>query len=90
VATPEAAVQFGMVSAHNPCRDALEAVDQVGHGDLGGVVDEQVDVIGLPIELGQLSAEVGADSPEDCFEVSQVLVVEHPPPVFCDKDQVDV
>ena len=88
--TPEAVVQFGMVSAHNSGRDPLEAVDQVGHGDLGWVVDEQVHMVRLAVELDQLALEVVADTSEDRFEVVQVLVAEHSPTVFCDKDQVGV
>jgi hypothetical protein len=87
---PEAPAKLGVVAAHNSGRDALEAVDEVGHGDLGRVVDDKVDVVGVPVELGQLSAEVGADFPEDRPEVAQVLVVEHRGAVPCDKDQVDV
>ena len=90
MAMPEAPAKLGVVAAHNSGRDALEAVDEVGHGDLGRVVDDKVDVVGVPVELGQLSAEVGADFPEDRPEVAQVLVVEHRRAVLGDKDQVDV
>jgi len=90
VTTPEAAAQVWMIPAHNSGRNPLEAVDQVGHGDLRRVVNEQVHVVCLAVELDQFGLEVGADLPEDPFEVTQVLVVEYPPAVLRDKDQVDV
>jgi len=41
-----------------------------------------VDVVGLAVELHQLSLEVLADLPEDRFKVAQVLADEDPTPVL--------
>jgi hypothetical protein len=41
------AVQVGELVAYPPAGHALEAVDQLGDGDLGWEVDEQVDVVVL-------------------------------------------
>jgi hypothetical protein len=43
----------------------LEAVDQLGQADLGGIVDQQMNVILLAVEFLQFGLEVGADRPED-------------------------
>ena len=74
--------QVWVVAAHDPRRDALEAVDEVGHGHPGRVGDEEVDVVGLAVGLHQLSLEVLADLPEDRFKVAQVLADEDPTPVL--------
>jgi hypothetical protein len=37
--------------------DALEGADQPGQGDLRGIVHQEVDMVGLAIELGQLRTE---------------------------------
>jgi len=46
-------------------RYALEAVDQPGQGHLGREVDQQVDVAGLAVELGQPGSEVRAGIPHE-------------------------
>ena len=69
---------------------ALEAVDQLGQGDLGWEVDEQVDVVVLAVELDQLGLEVGAHRPHDLLHPGQVPVAEHLVPVFRHENQVSV
>jgi len=67
-----------VVAADDLGRDAFEAVDEVGHGDGGRVVDVEVGVVGLAVKLRQLSFEVLADLSEDGFKVARVLGAERP------------
>jgi hypothetical protein len=45
MARPEAAAQVWVVVAHDLGRDAVEVVEEVGHGDGGRVGDVEVDVV---------------------------------------------
>ena len=47
----------GELLPYPPGGDALEAVDQLGDGDLGWVVHQEVDVITLAVELLQLASK---------------------------------
>ena len=69
---------------------ALEAVDQLGEGDLRRVVDEQVDVIVLAAALDQLRLEVAAHLGKDAVQVADGEVGQHVSAVFGDKDQMDM
>ena len=86
VAGPEATAQVWVVAAHDRCRDAVEVVDELGHGHFGRVGDVEVGVVGLAVELHQLSLEVLADLPEDRFKVAEVLGGEDPTPVAADNN----
>jgi len=69
VAVPGAgACRGGRGASFSPRR--LWAVDEVGHGDLGRVVDVEVAVVGFAVELDELGLEVGADLAEDRLEVA--------------------
>ena len=67
---------------------ALEAVDQLRHGDLGRVVDQRVHVVGLAGELDQLGLDVAADRPHDLFPALEVPVGEDVASVVRDEHQV--
>jgi hypothetical protein len=54
------------------------------------VVRERVDVVLFAVELFQLGLEVGADLPRDLFGAGQHGFGERLPPVFGDKNQVNV
>jgi hypothetical protein len=56
---------------------------------LGGEVDEQVDVVVVPVELDQLGLEVGAH-PHDLLHPGEVPVTEHPVPKLRHEDQVSM
>ncbi|GAA4884648.1 hypothetical protein GCM10023235_76940 [Kitasatospora terrestris] len=49
--------QVGELLAHAAGADALEAVDELGRGDLGWDIHEQVDVVVLAVELDRLDLE---------------------------------
>jgi hypothetical protein len=53
--------QVGELLPQPPGRDALQAIDEPGQCDGRGKVDEQVDVLGLAVELDQFAAEVLTD-----------------------------
>jgi hypothetical protein len=61
--------EFWVLLAESAGGDALEAVDQLGEGDLRREVHEQVDVVVLAVELHPFACEVGADDPHDFFRV---------------------
>ena len=58
-------LDVGPFLAQQTAGDALEAVHEVGDGDLGRVLHQQVDMIILAVHLDQLRLEVGADPGED-------------------------
>ena len=87
---PVVADQVGELLAEPAGGDALEAVDQLGHGDLRREVHQQVDVVVLAVELHQLGFEVLADGPHDLFAARQVGVGEHLVPVLRHENQVGV
>jgi hypothetical protein len=60
-----------------------------GFGE-GVEFDEQVDVITLAVELDQLGIEVFAHVGKDAMEAVEVLLPEHPAPVFGQEDQVSM
>ncbi len=68
----------------------LEAVDQPGDGHGGREVHQQVDMLGFPVELGQLRAEVRAHVPHDLLHPLQVSGTEYLVPVLGDENQVDM
>ena len=68
----------------------LQAIHQRAQRDLRRVVDEQVDVITLAVELDQLGIEVFAHVGKDAMEAVEVLLPEHPAPVFGHEDQVSM
>src|SRR5664280_2015406 len=69
---------------------ALERVHQRGHGDRRRVLDQQMYVVVFAVAFDQVSPEVFADRSEDTPEVTDVVPVEHVPPVLRHKDQMDV
>ena len=69
---------------------ALERVHQRGHGDRRRVLDQQMYVVVFAVAFDQVSPEVFADRSEDTPEVTDVVPVEHVPPVRRHKDQMDV
>lgn len=70
--------------------DALERADHPGQSDLRGIVHEQVDMVRLAVELGQLGPEVAAHLGRDLFAAGEDLVGEGRTPVLGDEDQMGV
>src|SRR5512132_1798807 len=82
--------KVGELLPQPPGRDALEAVDEPGQCDGWGKVDQQVDVLGLAVELDQFAAEVLTDRPHDRRHAVQVDGGEHRMPVLRHENQVGV
>src|SRR5512132_1521349 len=82
--------QVGELLPQPPGRDALEAVEEPGQCHGWGKVDEQVDVLGLAVELDQFAAEVLTDRPHDRLHAVQVDGGEHRMPVLRHENQVGV
>src|SRR5690606_27951364 len=87
---PVVADQVGELLAQPPGGDALEAVDQFGHGDLRREVHEQVDVVVLAVELHQFGLEVLTHGPHDLLAPRQVPIGEDLVPVLRHENQVDM
>jgi hypothetical protein len=68
----------------------FQAVRQLGDGDLGRVVDEQVEVIVFAVELAEFGFEVGAYLARDLLAPGEHGVGEHTTPVLGDEDQMDL
>ena len=73
---------------HSLREDAVEASNQPGDRHRGRDVHQQVNVLGLAVELGQLGPEVRAHVPHDLLDAVQVPRGEHPVPG--DEHQVGV
>src|SRR5512132_1082584 len=55
--------KVGELLPQPPGRDALQAVDEPGQCDGWGKVDQQVDVLGLAVQLEQYAAEIPTERP---------------------------
>jgi len=86
--TLEPRMEVSKLLAKHPAGDALEAVHERGERDLGRVVDEQVNMIGLAIELDELCVEIVTDGTKDRLERRHVLLTEDTAPVFGHEDQM--
>lgn len=73
-----------------PAGDALEAVHQNRHRDLGWIVHQKMHMIVLSIHLNQIGLKIPAHAGEDAAKGVQGSSVEHMPPIFCHEDQMDV
>lgn len=51
-------VEFGELLAQSSGRDTFEAVHELGEGDFGWEVDEEVYMFGLAVELDEFAAEL--------------------------------
>lgn len=87
-AAPKVAVQIAMAVAQDTRGSTLESVDEFGDGDLGRVVDEQMNVVALAVELHQRGIKVGADSGEDFLHGGVVGFGESNLAVFGHEDQM--
>lgn len=67
-----------------------EGADQPGQCDLRRIVDQEMDVVGPAVELGQCRAEVRTDIPHDLLAPGEDLVGERAAPVLRSEDQVDM
>ncbi len=76
--------------AQSPAGHAFERVNQLGQLHGGRVLNEQVDVVVLPIEFHQGGSEVGTHVCEHALEQVQVLGREHSAAVLGNEDQVYV
>jgi hypothetical protein len=76
VNSPPAFGRGGCLQPYPGGGDALEAVDQLGDGDLRRVVHQEVDVIAFAVELLEFRFEVLAHLAHDLFAACQHLVVE--------------
>ena len=89
-ALPVPSLDVGPVFAQQAAGDALEAIHQRGHGDLGRVLDQKVHVIVLPVHLDQGCLEVHTDLGEHATQAFDGIAIEHAAPVLGHKDQVHV
>lgn len=80
----------GVLGSQIPGRDTFQAVHQFRHCDLGRVVDEEVNVVGFAVELGEFGLETPAHPRHDLFAAAEHRVSEHTTPVFRYEDQVDM
>ena len=71
-------------------RHTLEAVHEVGDGNLGRIFDQQADVIVLSVHLDQLRFEIGLDVGEDVAQALDGVTIEHSAAIFRHNDQMDV
>jgi hypothetical protein len=78
--------QIGEFLAQPATGHPFEAVDQSRQRDFRGEVDEQVHVVGLPVELDQFDFEVLAHRPHDLFESGEVAVREHTMSILGDEN----
>ncbi|GLX02254.1 hypothetical protein Misp02_63400 [Microtetraspora sp. NBRC 16547] len=69
---------MGKPLAQQPGRNTLEGVDQSGQGDIGRIVDQQVDMVMFAIELDQFRAEAVAHLDRDHFAACQEFVGDTP------------
>ena len=81
-------LNVGALFAQQSTGHALEAVHEVGDGDLGRVLDQQMHVIVLAVHLDQLRLEVGAGLGEDDAQPVDGIAVEHPATILRHKDQM--
>src|SRR5260370_25398731 len=89
--TPQVSADVpGELLSQPPGGDALKGADQAGQGNPGRVVHEQVDVVGLAVELAQFGAEVRAHVPHDFLTAAQDLASERVAPVLRREDQVSM
>ena len=89
-AFPVALLDVGTLLAQQATGHALEAVHAIGDGDLGRILDQQVNVIVLAVDLDPLCLDVGTDLGEDDPQPFDDVVAEHFTAIFCSKDQVNV
>lgn len=88
--SPVVASKLRELLAQQSRRHAFERVDELGDGNRGWVVHEQVDMLGLTVELDELGPEVFAYITEDRFQPSEVASRKHSVAVLGDEDQVRV
>ncbi len=89
-ALPVSPRQFRPHLPQTATRHPFEAVHQHRDRNLWRVVNQQVDVIILPVHLNQFSIEILTHAGKDRPEVDKRCLGEHLTTVFCDKDQMDV
>jgi hypothetical protein len=56
----------------------VKRIDELGDGDLGREVHQEVDVVVLAVELHQLTFEVHAHRPHDLLHTRQMNIGKHP------------
>jgi hypothetical protein len=83
-------MEVAKLLAHHATGDAFEAVHQIRQGDLGRVVDQQVNVIRLPAELHQSRLEVLSHRAQDALQCRHVLLPKNTTAILRHKDQVHV
>ena len=74
--------------SQQPGRHTFERSNQAGQGHLGGIVDQQVNVVMFAVELHQFSLKVLADAGQDGVHGLQVLLPEHIAPVLGNEYQM--
>lgn len=72
--------------AQHPGADALHGVDDAGDGLLGRVLDQEVDMIGLAVQLQQHAAKFLGHALADLPHPLDLGVAEHLAPVFDRED----
>src|SRR5215472_6932323 len=87
---PVVAAQAREFLPQPPRGHPFEAVDQPGDGDGGREVHQQVDMLGFPVELAEVCAEVRAYVPYDLLHPLQVSGTEYLVPVLGDENQMDM
>jgi putative transposase len=87
VRPPVVAVQVGRLLPHPWRGYALQRVHESRQRDLGREVHQQVDVVGLAVELGQFAFEVGAHVAHDLLRPLWVPPGEHLIPVLHSEHQ---
>src|SRR5690606_10362386 len=83
-------LDVGPFLAQQATGHTLEAVNEVGNGDLGRVLDQQMHVIVFAIHLDQFSLEIGADLGEDGAQPVDSISIEHSAAILRYKDQMDM
>ena len=83
-------LDVGAFLAQQAAGHTLEAVHEVGNGDLGRVLDQQMYIIVFAVHLDQLSLEIGADIGEDGAQPIDGVAIEHLAAILRHKDQMDM
>jgi hypothetical protein len=71
----------GEFPSHLVCGAVFEALGKNGYRKRGWMCNQQVQVVGLAVELDQLGIEVGAHSARGGFGEGEHWIGEHPGPV---------
>ena len=83
-------MEVSKLFSQQPGRHTFERSNQAGQGHLGGIVDQQVNVVMFAVELHQLGIKILADACKNQLHGIQMLLPEHVAPIFGYEYQMNV